>query len=314
MGSAGNPWVDVIDPEETYYRSMNARGRRCDQCGNEARYGFEDRCRACCFPVAQWAPNVQLARLETQAVALDERFLQSRSNADSIGGLARLESLRDTARRSTVVVSMPEGIASDLLASESSLYAPYARLVSASVRAPAAFDNDRRRLSVDSIIYGTYGEQIVFGALSLDGWGPSSYGEAHAELLESTVAYRSTVLEENSYSFVQKHNLVAGTDFPVGFLAPWEQRDKLVVSKLGGRISGDPKSDHSRLIMLSDGDRTTETFLEVHTYGTFNRQAIAKMRVSRMKPAITTGDKIRMFQRNILRERAKETSVELSEE
>jgi hypothetical protein len=292
---------------------MKIRGRRCDHCGKDARYGFEDRCRACWFPVAQWAPNVQLASVDTQTTALDERFLKSRSIANSTGALAPLESLLASGRRSAVVVNMPEGIASDLLENERTLYAPYAQLVHASVRAPAAFEDDRRRLAVDSIIYGKYGEQIVFGALSLDGWGPSSYGEAHAELLESTIAYRSSVLEENSYSFVQKHNLVAGMELPVGFLASWDQRDKLIVCKVSSQLMASPQVDPSQLIMSSDGNRAAETFLEVHTYGTFNRQAISKIRLRKLKPAGTTDDKIRVLQRQLLRERAAEASMELAE-
>jgi hypothetical protein len=258
-------------------------GRRCEHCDLDARFGFEDRCRACNYPVAMWAPNVQLAAESAQADALDERYRQSRVDAERRGLLDAFLAFQTAARRTAAVVNMDAGLAFHFMTSEAPLYAPYASLVSGHARTPASFDDDRRRRAVDALIYGGAGERIVFGALSLDGRGLTSYGDVHVELKDMTIADRATVLEENSYAFVERRALTPDAAWPAGRLAEWAHRDKLVASKLGRDVQQSWSDvERAAAILHSPGNRAGDRFLEVHIYGTFNRQAAAPAMARRL--------------------------------
>jgi len=254
----------------------------CEHCGQVARYGIEDRCRACNYPIAQWAPNVQLAQQPGQVEALDARFRTACQSGEERGVAEGLERLKQIAKGTAAVVNVPVGLAYDLYTRNSALYGPYAVLTEAGVRSPSPVDDDRRRRAVDSLLYGGYSEKIVYAALSADGSGLHSYGAVHLELEEKAVAYRSTVLEENSYHFMERHDISPGKPLPKGYMASWEDRSKLAVAKLEKQVEAEMEdSELSRLLLRSVGDRQSDRFLEVHIYGTFNYQAVRRLRTPR---------------------------------
>ena len=297
---------------------MNQRGednRLCNNCGTDGRHGIEDRCRACNYPVAQWAPNVQAAARTNQVTALEARYQTARSSALARGVGDELQRLESLAGRADTVVSMPIGLAYDLFTRSDATYAPYAKLVAGGVRSPANLDSDRRRRTVDSLLYGHYAETIVFGSLSTDGRGLSSYGAVHTRLRESTVAYRSTVLEENSFSFVRRHEVGPDKPFPAGRLSRWEERHKLAVSKLAPKIkAGMSESECSELILHPAESRDLDEFLEVHVYGNFNFQAVSGLRVLTSSAQRTLRDRVEGLQVRVLKKRSAALSLEWSEE
>src|SRR5947199_10731413 len=72
----------------------------------------------------------------------------------------------------------------------------------------------RRRVGVEGTFFGTYGEKIRYAALSLDGTGLKSYGEYSIRLWEIAIKDRTSLLEENTYDFVEHHGIIAGHSGP----------------------------------------------------------------------------------------------------
>jgi hypothetical protein len=179
------------------------------------------------------------------------------------------------------VVSVKVGMAWDMFTEAKALYAPYHQQVAAGVRAPAALDDDRHRGAVDQLLYGSHSGRVVYAVLSPSGAGLASYGSIHLELEDKAIEHRSTVLEENSYRFVERHKIAPGKPFPKGYLATWRERGKLAASKLSPQLrSGMTKGEFESLLLLSTGKRDTDSFMEIHVYGTFNYQAVRRVKIS----------------------------------
>ena len=260
-----------------------SRRKFCKQCGREAFYPPETCCRACNSPASLTASNVQIAADDENRRALADRYARAYSDASAQGTGGLLELLDRAVDRTAAVVNVDPIFAYEFLTKDDVLYAPYHRLVDAGVRAPAVEAHDRHRTATDHVLYGTHGRAISFAALSLTGRGLKSYGSVHFELETRTVGFRSTILEENSYGFVSRHAMVPGTPRPNGYLSTWADRRKLAVSKLAHRLRPDMTSrDVEALILEDSGERASDSFLEVHVFGTFNHQAVQSVVLPRL--------------------------------
>lgn len=156
-----------------------------------------------------------------------------------------------------------------------SLYTSYERQIAGNVRKPATFPNDAERRGVGSTLFGAYASDIIYAALSLSGFGPHSYGPYAMTLHEVAISQRATVLENNSFDFVRKHNLVPGTKRPPAFLAAWVSRHKLAVAKIAPYITPQTRdNDFPQLLLSSSGNRRTDEFIEVQIYGPFDLRAV----------------------------------------
>ena len=79
---------------------------------------------------------------------------------------------------------------------------------------------------------------------------------------------RMSLLEENSYSFHERHGLGRlGSIPPAGYLSTWDDRAMLVGAKLGPRltISTDSTRLHA-LLLRSGGHRDDDDFVEILIY------------------------------------------------
>lgn len=235
---------------------------RCPCCGADAGY-----------------PNVKEARAE--AAELKGRADAGRSRATARGSGAELADFERALNASQAVVNVDVQFLHNLLSSEKTLYAPYSKLIVAGTRSPGDAENDRQRASVEGLLFGSWGSEITYAALALDGRGLGSYGLISIELRPLTIELRASVLEENSYEFVKRHRIVPGDPIPPGYRAPWDMRCDVGVAKLADRVtSATTSADHARLVLKSDGiDRHKDEFMEVHIYGPFNRQAIQRITV-----------------------------------
>jgi hypothetical protein len=210
--------------------------------------------------------------------ALQARYSDAQATAAARGASARLQAFEDALTRSQAVVNVDLGFLFALM-TDGVLYASYRMQVEAGLRPPAPNDWDRQRAGVDAILFGTYDREIRYTALALDGAGLPSYGEFSLTLRESNIADRTSLLDENAYDFVQRHGLTPFTSFPPGHIAPWEDRAKLGVAKLAAGIDGTTDEPAFPGILLwSEGDRTTDRFIEVHIFGPFGRYTVASIR------------------------------------
>ncbi|MDA3822031.1 MAG: hypothetical protein PF450_05385, partial [Bacteroidales bacterium] len=139
--------------------------------------------------------------------------------------------------------------------------------------------NDRQRCAVGGILFGHYADSIVYGALSLTNPGVPTYGSVHCRLRSVAIEKRTSFLETNSYKFIQTHAVVAGSKLPSGFFACWDDRQKLVLTKIADRLSaGQGLSDWQKMIIHSeDKKQENDEFIEAHIFEGFDWNAIESM-------------------------------------
>jgi len=240
-----------------------------------------DRCPKCQRDAG--APNVRLLDNVEEREALEARFQSAMVDAekrDAGRAVRKFEEAVATASRA--VVSVSADLLWNFLTRKRALYVPYQVQISSKIRKPAAFEEDRKRLSVDALLHGSLADRITYAALSLDGIGLRSYGVAALTISEETTSRNATLLEENSYDFVSNHRLLPGDPLPFGHRCTWEDRSRLAVAKLGAQISRDTSDKvFPSLLLKTDGRRSNDEFMEVHIFGRFDWQAIERIVVNK---------------------------------
>ena len=170
----------------------------------------------------------------------------------------------------------------DFLSTDNTLFSNYNLQTQGEVRKVAEMKNDRQRRATEGLLFGAYAPEIRYAALSLDQKGLTSYGNCCLTLADITMEKSATVLEENSFDFVRKHQILPGDDIPLGFRATWKQRYFLAIAKLAAKLTV-KKQAISNLLLSSDGQRGNDQFMEVHIYGSFDKQAIESLALPKLK-------------------------------
>jgi hypothetical protein len=264
----------------------------CNQCGFSP-VDLEPHCPTC--GSQRMPPNVVLASRATEQDALIARV------EDSLVGrppdsVANVLSFGGAVRGSVAVVNVSVRRAIDFVESNTLLYATYAGLMEAGARLPAPDVDDARRRSVEAILFGSYGEAMRYAALSLTGAGLDSYGPIAMVLRDQAIAQRASLLEENSFDFVERHKLRPGTAIPAGFRSPWVTRHQLAMAKCASEIDATTSEiEHPSLLCRSSRDRRTDKFIEVFIFGPFGRGAIERLVLPARPPAGVTSKELRML-------------------
>lgn len=262
---------------DQYHLTENGR---CARCGSPLPESDEN-----CFTCGNFIgfPNVRTASAKEQLYALESRYAVAREKAVHVGVTdEQIMSFERLVAGSRATVNVDHDDLRLFTRNENALYANYQSMVNSQARKPARGMFDRQRLGVEAIVFGTYARRIRYAALSLDGLGCRGYGPFNLVLRDVAVDSRSTVLEENTYSFVKRHALAPGDPLPLGYMCPWHKRGMLAVAKLAGNIKPEMQvCDYGRLLLRSAGDRATEEFMEVHVFGPFDMAAIESVRASR---------------------------------
>ena len=87
---------------------------------------------------------------------------------------------------------------------------------------------------------------------------------------------RATALETNSYKFLERH-----PDKPPGYVSTWHEKSKLAVAKYSDQIKTDTtENQFEDILLFSDGNRSTDEFIEVLIYGPISSEAIRAVRVT----------------------------------
>ncbi len=233
----------------------------------------EERCPVC--GTDNGPLNLRFRHDAREGAALSQRYADAWADARSRSCAHVLQRFEDALCRSVAVINETFEVLETLVTSERKLYSNYNLQVDAQQRRPAAPDDDRRRRGVEAILFGRYGDYIRYAALSLDRRGVESYGPFSIQLKDLAVRKRASVLEDNSYRFVEKHSLRAGDQIPAGYRAVWAERHMLAVAKLTHRLVPQTQDgEFPRLVLRSTQKRADDEFMEVHVYGSFNSQAI----------------------------------------
>jgi hypothetical protein len=244
----------------------------CSVCGSPIS-AVADRCSTCGTDAG--APNVRAVQNPAEVSALRKRFEDALSRADAHGTRRETDDFALALGRSSAVINCELPFLRDLVTRSSTLYANYLRGMQAGVRKAAEGERDRDRVIADAVMFGSYSNEIRMAALSLTDTGLGSYGPYSLKLREVAVAKRASLLEENSFSFISHHKLSIRIPIPLGFRCTWVERAKLAVAKLGDFIAvGMNEPDFQSLLLDDTGNRATDNFIEVHIFGTFDREAI----------------------------------------
>jgi hypothetical protein len=241
-------------------KSINETDDRCPKCG--ADIGF---------------PNVRAAAAESHD--LNKRYEAAVASARKQGKYDTLNKFEERMKTTSAVISVKLGFLHFFLADDKHLYTTYQLGVRAQTRKAADAENDRRRTSVEGAIFGSYGDKIRYAALSLDGRGPS-YGGYSFRLEEIAVKDRASLLEENSYDFVERHNLsMKKGRIPPGYRSVWQERHKIAVAKLAAQVSSTTiEEDYPQLLLPAAADQSSDEFIEVHVFGPLDISAIESVR------------------------------------
>lgn len=247
----------------------------CTKCSSDVS-DAEEKCTTCGNHIG--FPNVRVAQKTEESDALHKRYVDALDKAQTAGSLEQLARFDDNMRKTGAVINVDLDFLYQFITKDDMLYSNYSLGVRGQLRKPATGQNDRHRRTIEAMLFGGYAEHIRYAALSLDGSGPS-WGPFAMKLRDIAIADRATLLEDNSYNFIPKHNVQAGQDIPPGFTSTWEERHKLASSKLAPRISAITTDDeHAEILLTRTGNRTTDDFIEIHVYGSFDNKAVESVR------------------------------------
>ena len=255
---------------------MKNLNESCSKCG-APQYTFNFECASCGTNLG--FPNVRIANIPDEVHALNKRLQNSKENAKAKGICDEFQNLMDAVNQySKVIVSMPVEIALNIVSNDNFQFVNYERLVGAGVLNPSGFVNDSHRRVVAGALFANFGEQIVYGALSLSDRGLSTYGDIFCVLKEIAIDERTSFLNTNSYKFIEKFG---DSNLPAGYRSDWPNRAKLVGTKLEENASirkNQSIIEWEQIILVCDGkNRDRDEFIEAHIFGAFNVFAIEKM-------------------------------------
>jgi hypothetical protein len=212
-------------------------------------------------------------------LALRERLREAQVSTEARNCRPELEAFGNAVASSQAVVSRPLSVLMALVSSSNSLMSTYHKLVAADARIPEANEFDPLRSVVDGLVnpLGVHAH-ITYGALSLNGRGVQWYGDFSITLKEEMIASRSSVFEENPFSFCDRYSIVANKPLPPGYRATWTRRSELAMAKLHSKMRPGLRPEEFPDILLEQGTKAPDTdFIEVHTYGPIHPKAIAKV-------------------------------------
>jgi hypothetical protein len=245
---------------------------KCERCGADIPES-KDRCPTCGEHAG--FPNVREVDSKEEEEALSKRYDEVVAKYREEDGTSHiLEVFESALKNSVAVVASDLHFVRQLMTSSKTLYNNYYMGVTANIRKPSNLEDDRKRRVADAILFNGYAQEIVFAALSLDGVGLSSYGPYFMTLRDIAIANRATVLEENSFAFVQKHCQIT-EHVPLGYRTIWPKRHKLAVAKLGNRVSAATQpADFVGIVLSPAAEWQADEFIEVHIYGPFDGNAV----------------------------------------
>jgi hypothetical protein len=248
----------------------------CPDCSSDI-HPFSEKCQTCGLFAGY--PNVRAADEPGEVAALEARYEAARRSAADDGRLSVLDTFEQHLAHSCAVINTKVDFLRAFLINPKTLHSTYSLGVKGQIRILADPDNDQERRTVEAKLFGAYAEEIRYAVLSMDGASLSSYGAIALRLRDVAVVKRASLLEENSYDFVDHHGLLPKVAIPRGYRCSWPRRPWLGVAKLAGMIRLDTtESEFQDILLYSEGDRSKDRFIEVHIYGPFDASAIESVR------------------------------------
>lgn len=225
------------------------------------------------------APNVNIVSTEDEMKALQKRYDDAIEYCGKTGTQSVLKSFEDSFNSNARAIINVNLQTLNSWIVKSGAYQSYHRAVEEGQRTIANLNNDRKRTIIDSFLYGTYGRDISYATITLNNEGLESYGNCRVILNEDSIKLRSSMLEENSFTFVATHKINLETpDMPVGYRSTWPDKLKIAVAKLHKRLSpANVEKDFTAMVLTNSGNRDYDDFIEVHIYKNLTTFAISSI-------------------------------------
>lgn len=246
----------------------------CHACNSEVPLACRN-CPAC--GADNGYPNVRLADEPAEKEALALRVAEAEASAAAGGYLDVLEALGIAVLSSKAIVARALAPILDLLNNGTSLYSTYSLQLAAQSRTPEDNEFDRVRTQFEAALAPGFHREIRFAALTLDDRWLSSFGRYAMVLRSSMIEKRATVFEENPYLFVSRLRVLLNQPLPVGYRATWAQRSDLAKAKLFSKLNTKTNSSEFPRLLLHDTHDHRADYIEVHIFGPFNRNSVAKV-------------------------------------
>lgn len=270
IGSIGYARSSVVDASRGMPVAM-----KCPNC-NTAIAPHLRTCPGCNSDVG--FPNVRLALVDVELSTLDKRLRVQETLADARHIRAVLDNFGLAMLNSKAVMARSLAAVENLIKSDNALIVSYHKQIASGSRLPEINDWDSGRIAAESTILPNFYQEINFAALTLDGRGHPAFGPYFVLLKDEMIAHRSTVFEENPFSFCIRHKVFAGKSPPPGYRAVWEDRSKLAKAKLQPKLRNTTVKDEYPQILMQTGARTSDgDYIEVHIYGPIHRAAIDRV-------------------------------------
>lgn len=247
----------------------------CSHCSCENSL-MSEKCSQCGMFLG--FPNVNDCSQREEMEALKERYLEKLKLAELEEQRKKRIDFEEQVEKSLAVINVKLDYLYNLVTGKSTIYSTYQLQTDGEIRDFVRSEFDKERRGIEGTLFGSYGSNIRYAALSLDGSGLKSYGDYTIILSDESVRLRTTLLEENSYNFIRRHKILAGDKIPKGYRAVWKERHKLAIAKLMEKILLTKDMNYAIIILNSTGDRKHDEFIEVHIYGKINKEAIHAVR------------------------------------
>lgn len=245
-----------------------------DACPTCSRPVKTDRrfCKFCTTDAG--LPNVRYARRADERSALKRRVSRARlaiRRNGTIAEHARLVAMMDASK---LVINRNVRRLASWLARDNKLYLNFYKLK----RLGEDYNEDQwnfQRSSAENAVNPMFYEELSIAAVTADTVGMSYYGECSIFIREDAIAVRTTVFEENPFTFNEKHSVIAGKMAPAGYRATWADRSVLATAKLGADLKpGATTDDLAELIMARTRGAADCDFIEAHVYGDIHAECI----------------------------------------
>lgn len=233
------------------------------------------RCVVCGADVG--FPNVRAAEDPREKAALTDRYKQAVAESRMRKCEPKVRAFLHAVNNSQAVINRSLGAVSHLCSSDTELYSTFSKSVGAEARLPQNNAWDIGRASVEGALFPEYRDEIRFGTLTINGQGAKGYGEVSVLLKDESIRTRTTVFEENPFTFMRRHDIVAGAAIPPGYRAIWADRGQLAVAKLEAKLSPTTPNGDFAGLLLGTGPGTDTEMIEVHVYGPIHRRGISEV-------------------------------------
>jgi hypothetical protein len=226
-------------------------------------------------------PNVNDAKKAEQLSALNKRYDETLLKITDVTQQKRIKDFEDAIEtEARAVINIDLDYLENFIVSKNNLYASYGLATAGETREYAKSQFDKERKGVEGFIFGSNAEHIRYAALSLNKSGLKSYADYTLSLKNIAISERGTVFEENSYIVFQKYFNQKDLTLQNGHIASWENKHLLAVVKCSEEIVKKNKTYFADILLKSTGDRKTDDFMEVHIFGTFNKESVESVKGS----------------------------------